>query len=246
MEIIAIRTQKVTAKQCLCSFLCNYISDLQEGSILVITSKIVSICEGCVFSKDEISKDELIDREADVVISGRDNKYGICLTIKDNIVIPSAGIDESNGNDCYIVYPENVFASAKEVWTFFTKKYNLSNLGILITDSHTTPFRRGVIGIALGWCGFEPLYSYIGKNDIFNRQLKATNVNVPDSLASAAVFEMGEGDEQTPIAIIKNAPRITFCRPSDCVNEREKIAVPIDEDMYYPLLQKFVTPKISC
>ncbi len=40
------------------------------------------------------SKEEIIKREADAIV---DMAHSICLTIKDNILIPSAGIDESNG-----------------------------------------------------------------------------------------------------------------------------------------------------
>ena len=237
MQVNAIHTEKVVGKQCLCEFLDKHLENLEENSILAITSKIVSICENRVFSKSLISKEDLIKQEADVIINGLDNPYGICLTIKNNILIPSAGVDESNSNECYIAYPTNVFKSAEEVWLFFTKKYNISNFGVLITDSHTTPLRRGVTGIALGWCGFEPIYSYIGKKDIFGKTIKVTNVNIPDALAAATVFEMGEGNEQTPIAIIQNAKRVTFCQTSNIQEEYQKLSIPIQEDIYYPLLK---------
>lgn len=52
----------------------------------------------------------MIKQSADayLCVQEKDNPYGIQLTIKNNILIPSAGIDESNGNDCYILYPEDV------------------------------------------------------------------------------------------------------------------------------------------
>jgi F420-0:gamma-glutamyl ligase len=60
-------------------------------------------------------------------------------------------------------------------------------------------------------------------------------VNVLDALAAAAVFVMGEGAEQTPCALIKEAPKITF---SDCPPTEEEVAaftIPIEEDLYGPL-----------
>ncbi|WP_225416175.1 hypothetical protein [Wolbachia endosymbiont of Brugia malayi] len=36
------------------------------------------------------------------------NPYDLYLTIKDDILIPSAGIDESNGDEMYILYLKDV------------------------------------------------------------------------------------------------------------------------------------------
>ena len=87
------------------------------------------------------------------------------------------------------------------------KKHDVTQPGVLITDSHTKPLRKGVTGIALGWFSFEPLYSYIGKPDIFNVPLQVPQNNILDAWATVAVFMMGEGSEQTPPAIIKEVPK---------------------------------------
>ena len=110
-------------------------------------------------------------------------------------------------------------------------------MGIVITDSHTTIMRRGVTGIALGWCGFSPVYSYIGKHDIYNQSLNVTQINILDSLAGAAVFVMGEGNEQIPITIIKDAPRLTFLDRPPSEEEKLSIVISMEEDLYGPLLK---------
>ena len=156
--------------------------------------------------------------------------------IKNNIIIPSAGIDESNGNGMYILYPENIQESATKIWNHIRRRNQLKEFGVLITDSHTTPMRRGVIGIALGWCGFKALYSYVGKPDCFDVPLSVTVVNVLDALAVSAVFCMGEGNEQTPFATITGAPKIDFQeRPPTC-EEVNELYIPMQEDLYAPLL----------
>ena len=96
--------------------------------------------------------------------------------------------------------------------------------------------RRGVTGITLGWCGFEPLYSYVNQPDIYGKPLRVTQINILDALATAAVFVMGEGGEQTPIAVISDAPKITFVNRSPTAEEEKRVVISMEEDLYAPLL----------
>jgi dihydrofolate synthase / folylpolyglutamate synthase len=222
MRIKAIKTHRIECGESLEKIIDAYVKELHEQTIVVITSKIVSICQRRVVAKDMISKEDLIKQEADMIIKS-DNAYGIYLTIKNNILIPSAGIDESNGDNVYILYPKNVQGTAKFIWNYLRSKHGLKNLGVLITDSHTTPMRRGVTGIALSWCGFELLHSYIGTPDLYGHPLRMTQINILDSLATAAVFLMGEGCEQTPLAKIIDAPKIKFVQRTPTTEERASV-----------------------
>jgi putative folate metabolism gamma-glutamate ligase len=197
----------------------------------------MSIIQARCISKDTIDKRSLIYQEADLVLDCDNNLYDLYLTIKNGILIPSAGIDESNVDNVYVLYPENIQEIMTKIWGYLREKHNLKKLGVLMTDSHTTIMRRGVTGIALGWCGFEPLYSYINKPDLYNRPLKVTQVNILDSLATSAVFVMGEGNEQTPLEIIKHAPKISFLDRHPTQEEKESIRISMDEDLYAPLLR---------
>ena len=124
-------------------------------------------------------------------------------------------------------------------WHFLREKHAVQNLGIIISDSHTAPLRRGVTGIALGWCGFQPLYSYVGKPDLYHNPLRVTHINLLDALATAAVLVMGEGNEQSPLALIEDAPKITFFDREPTPEEETSIHIPIAEDLYGPLLKGF-------
>jgi putative folate metabolism gamma-glutamate ligase len=214
---------------------------LQEKEIAVVTSKVISLCEGRVVKKDPgVSKKALIKQTADACLCGEEENSpsGIQLTIKNNILIPSAGIDESNGNGCYILYPEDVQKSALAIWEYLRGRDRIDHLGVLITDSQITPMRRGVIGIGLGWCGFKPLYSYVGKPDCFGHPLNVTTVNILDALAVSSVFCMGEGDEQTPFSIISDAPKIEFQDHPPTIEEIRELSIPMEEDLYAPLLKR--------
>lgn len=240
MDIKTYKTHKITTKDSLCALINSYVPTLQERSIFVVTSKIVSLCEGSIIEKKEVvSKEALIQQSADAYLESKNqglNPYCIQLTIKNNILIPSAGIDESNGNGVYILYPKNVQQSATYIWEHLRSRDGLQELGVLITDSHTTPMRRGVIGIGLGWCGFKPLYNYIGKTDCFDLPLRVTMRNNIDGLAAAAVFCMGEGNEQTPFAVATNAPNIEFQLNPPTSAEVEEVSIAMDKDLYAPLL----------
>ena len=70
MNIVPVKTHKITAKDTnLFSVLDRYIKSIAEGSILAVTSKIVSICEGRTIPMEtegtnETKKNKLIEQES--------------------------------------------------------------------------------------------------------------------------------------------------------------------------------------
>jgi len=202
MKIKALSTHPIKPGEFILAILDQYVVSVTEKGVVAITSKIISLCQGRVVPKNSVrSKYTLVKTEADAYLREDQSLYNAHLTIKNNILIPSAGIDESNGDGMYILYPHDIQQAAKLIWQHLCEKHQVTHLGIIITDSHTTPLRKGVTGITLGWCGFEPLYSYVGKPDIFNYPLQVTQINILDALATSAVFVMGEGSEQTPSCV---------------------------------------------
>lgn len=210
---------------------------LKEKSIIVITSKIVSIGQGRCVKKDSVKdKDELIKKEADYYLDRDQVPQGyVVLTMKNNILIPSAGIDESNSNEYYILWPKDPFKTAKDIANFFKKTYHLKDFGIIISDSHCTPLRSGTQGISIAYAGFYPLKDYRGKEDIFKQKLKMSQSNIADSLTTAAVVVMGEGNEQTPMAVIEDIDFVEFKEFDPTKNN--PLNIDKDDDIYAPLLK---------
>ena len=240
MQIKTLKTNRIDCNTSILELIDTYVPTLSEGAILIITSKIISLSEGAVVEKAIAPcKKTLIQNAADLYLDtdGEPNPHDIHLTITHNILIPSAGIDESNGNGLYILYPKDVFNSAETIWRHLKKRDHLQHVGVIISDSHSTPLRRGVVGIGLAWCGFKALYSYIGKPDCFNIPLKMTKVNILDSLTAAAVLCMGEGNEQTPFALIEEAPRVEFSEEPVKKEEIAEFCIKMEEDLYAPLLK---------
>lgn len=215
---------------------------IKEGDVVAISSKVMSISEGrCVaidYSLDpkELTKQRemLIKSEADWYFPApKTSLWHRYFTIAKGILIGSSGIDESNGNGHYILYLTDPFKSAQQLRAWLMKTYKVKKLAVIITDSASTPLRRGAIGIALAWYGLDPLKDYKRTKDLFGREIKFEMANIIDALAASAVLAMGEGNEQTPIAIIRDAKNIVFKNRSPKIPEQ--LIVPPSEDIYAPL-----------
>lgn len=234
MQINLLKTKIISPGDALTSILDQYVPSLEEGNILAITSKIISLCEKSVIAKSkDLKKEDVIKQDSDAYILGPHNTY---LSLRDGVLLPSAGVDESNSVGVYILLPQDVQKSAKTIWNYLRQRDSLQSLGIIITDSHSRPLRKGVTGLGLGWCGFKALRSYIEHEDLFGKLLDHTMVNVLDSLATTAVLTMGEGKESTPMALIKDAPHIVFQNRPPIPEEIDQVKVSLTEDLYGPLI----------
>ena len=232
MIIRPIRTRVFREGEDLFAFITKYLKKLPEKSVVVITSKIVALAERrTAVIRDAKSKERLIRRESEYAIP---TKY-VWLTIKDGMIMPSAGIDESNADGRLILLPKDSFETARILREKLRKKYRVKKLGVLITDSRTLPLRAGVVGVALGYAGFRGVKDYRNTPDIFGRKFKYSRTDVADSLATAAVLVMGEGNERQPLAIIQKTP-IEFC---DKIHRRE-LSIDIEDDMYRPLFSSLL------
>lgn len=238
MKVSAYKTQKIKLKDNLFSILDTYLPAISERQIIAITSKIVSICQGRVVKNDgTVDKQELIRKEAEKYIEEPSiSRFHVTLTIKERVLIANSGIDESNANGLFVLWPKDVFTVAQEIWKHLKKKHSLKHVGVLITDSRLIPLRWGTLGIGLAWCGFEPLKDYIGTPDIFGRKLRVTKQNIIDGLAAAAGTVMGEGNEQTPLSVISEAEFVHFQDRPPTKEERETMRINLADDMYAPLI----------
>lgn len=237
MKITAIKTNKIKANSNLYQILDRYLKKPKENSILAVTSKIVSLCEGNVIPiSEKIDKKELVYEEADYYLPKEKNKYGIILTLKNGLLVPTAGIDESNCDGNYVLWPNDPQKSANQIRKYLRIKYNLRHFGVIITDSKTSPLRWGTTGIGIAYSGFSPLNNYIGKGDIYGRKMKITRANILDGLAVASVLVMGEGSEQTPMAMIDDLYNVKFCDKNPSQKEIENLSISPEDDLYGDLI----------
>jgi len=198
--------------------------DLADGDVVVITSKIVSKAEGRIFDLRTIEpsaraerfasftdKDpamvELVLRESTDVIRARP---GVLLVRhRLGFISAAAGIDRSNvgagegDENIVLLLPEDPDASATRIRGRLEEATGV-RLGVLLTDSHGRPFRRGNAGVAIGVSGITALHQLEEQPDLFGRPLGPTSqVPIGDLLASAAILVGGEAAEGVPVVVVR-------------------------------------------
>ena len=223
LTIMPIKSDKKRKKfdlfQEICISLDKNKKSLQNGDVLVISSKFISQSQGRIISSDytvisdsakEVAKEfqitpkfsEIIIRESDRIFGG---VSGFTITSSDNILAPNAGIDKSNSHGTeLILYPNQPYLIAEQIKRKLFLKF-LVHVGIIIVDSRLMPGRVGTIGIAIACSGIEPVADLRGEKDLNGNPLKVTFQAVADNLASIANHSMGEGAESQPIAIVRNS-----------------------------------------
>ncbi|MBD3192217.1 MAG: coenzyme F420-0:L-glutamate ligase [Candidatus Heimdallarchaeota archaeon] len=193
---------------------------LQEGDVLTIATKIVSLTRGLLIDRTTVKVSAQAKKYAkitglpadfmEVALQESDEVLGACkgalLTKRDGHLMPNAGADQSNAPKGYIIIlPENPSQIAREIQKSLEAQFNCK-IGVIIGDSRVQPLRRGTSGIALGVAGFVPVIDDRGRKDLYGREMKMTRRAIADNLMSAAEILSGEVDEKVPLVLIRNAP----------------------------------------
>ncbi len=193
---------------------------LQPGDILAVAQKVVSKAERQVVRLTDIEPSprateigqstgrdprlvEVVLMESKEVL--RATQRALVVEQRLGVVCANAGVDQSNvegGEEWVTLLPKNPDASAEAL-----RKKVLEETGveaaILIIDTHGRAFRRGVVGVAIGAAGLNPLLDLRGEPDLFGRRLESTQVAQADEVASAASMVMGQGAEGIPVILIR-------------------------------------------
>lgn len=239
MKVTAIKTSPIGPRQTTIEEVVdNYIPEVIDSSIIVVTSKIVSLCEGAVVPSSEITLSELAYTEADYYLSPKNNRYNLPLTIKANMFVSEAGIDQSNGDGNYVLWPRNPQRSANHLKQHLSKRHGV-RVGVIISDSHIVALRRGSVGVGLAHSGFGALTDYVGEPDIFGRKLQYSASSIIDGLAAAAVVVMGEGAEQTPLAMIEDVDFVSFQDRDPTAQELNMLRIDPEEDFFAQFYEDF-------
>jgi coenzyme F420-0:L-glutamate ligase/coenzyme F420-1:gamma-L-glutamate ligase len=190
-----------------------------EGDIFVVAQKIVSKAEGRIVRLDQVApsddarrwaeqwnKDarivELVLRESKRIV--RMERGIIIAETHHGFVCANAGIDVSNAeNGTAILLPQNPDVSARALQMRLSEAF-ACHVGVIVSDTFGRAWREGLINIALGVAGLNPLVDYRGRQDANGRPLQATVIAVADELAAAAELVMGKSD-RIPVAIIRGA-----------------------------------------
>jgi coenzyme F420-0:L-glutamate ligase / coenzyme F420-1:gamma-L-glutamate ligase len=193
--------------------LAAFIRDVQPSDIVAVAQKIVSKAEGAIVDLREIQPSTLArswaaewnkdPRLIELILaqSRRIVKMDRGVIISEThhgFVCANAGIDQSNveGSDLATVLPADPDASARRLHAA------LGRGAVIITDTFGRPWREGLVDVAIGIAGLEPLDDHRGRIDRHGRKLASTIVAVADQLAAAAGLVMKK-DAGCPVALIR-------------------------------------------
>jgi len=191
---------------------------LQDGDVLAVSSKYTAISEGRVIALADVvvspeaealaERYQMNARIAQLVLQEADHIFGgipgFLLTYKDGVISPNAGIDRSNIPNGYtVLFPRNPYRSAAGIRSEMRQRLGV-DVGVILTDSWLMPGRLGTSGVALATAGFKPIQDERGKTDLFGNPMQVTQRGIADSISVCAQMVMGERDEATPFAIVRN------------------------------------------
>jgi coenzyme F420-0:L-glutamate ligase/coenzyme F420-1:gamma-L-glutamate ligase len=193
---------------------------LADG-VLAVCQKVVSKAEGRLVAlagiepreearriAAEDGKDprqvELILRET-VRVVRRGKGVLICETAH-GFICANAGVDLSNApeDEVAVLLPVDPDASARRLQAGLVA-LGAGPLGVIVTDTFGRPWREGLLDVALGCAGFQPLDDLRGSADLRGRTLQVTTLASADALAAAAGLLMRK-DAGVPAVWITGLP----------------------------------------
>lgn len=190
---------------------------IEGRDLLVISQKIISKAEGRIVRlssvavspaarsvAEEIGRDprlvEVILGESRRIV--RKDKGVLIVETHHGWVCANAGVDQSNVDaDTACLLPEDSDRSARALREGL-RSLTGHDLAIIVADTFGRPWREGLVNVAIGLAGFQPIVSYLGQEDPAGHVLQATILALADELASAAEPVMGKLD-RVPVAIVR-------------------------------------------
>jgi coenzyme F420-0:L-glutamate ligase/coenzyme F420-1:gamma-L-glutamate ligase len=196
---------------------------LEDGDILVVTSKVVSKAEGRVTA---MSREDAIRAETARVVATRGTTT-IAQT-RHGFVMAAAGVDESNtAPGTVVLLPEDPDESARRLRKAVRARSGVS-VGVIVTDTFGRPWRAGQTDTAIGAAGVLPIRDHRGQADAWGNTLDVTMAAVADELAAAGDLVKGKA-LQLPVALVRGMAALVT--EADGPGARALIR-PSDEDMF--------------
>ena len=214
LDIIALpKLPEVRPGDDIASFIRNAKEAMDRTVVLAIAQKIVSKSEGAIVDLREIQPSALArswaekwqkdPRLIELILSQsrrivKMDRGVIISETHHGFVCANAGVDQSNvpGDHFATILPNDPDASARRL------RASLNCGAVIVTDTFGRPWREGLVDVAIGVSGLDPLEDLRGQTDRHGRKLSSTIVAVADQLAAAAGLVMRKA-EGCPVALIR-------------------------------------------
>jgi coenzyme F420-0:L-glutamate ligase/coenzyme F420-1:gamma-L-glutamate ligase len=186
---------------------------LDQTVVLAVAQKIVSKSEGAIVDLREMQTSTLArswaaewgkDARLIELILAQSKRIvkmdrGVIISeTRHGFICANAGVDQSNvpGDNFATVLPSDPDASARRLHS------SLGSGAVIITDTFGRPWREGLVDVAIGVAGLDPLDDHRGRADRHGRKLASTIIAVADQLAAAAGLVMRKA-AGCPVALIR-------------------------------------------
>lgn len=214
--------------------------EIASGDIFVVTQKVVSKAEGRLVRLADVTPSPLArcwaadlgkdPRIIEVVLGEarrivRMDRGVLIAETAHGFVCANAGVDASNVSEGSVaLLPRDPDASARGLCGALCKAFDRP-VAVIISDTFGRPWREGVVNVALGVAGVDPLVDYRGQTDPHGHLLQTTVVASADELAAAAELVMGK-TAGVPVAIIQGSR----CRQGE--GSGRALLRPADRDLF--------------
>ena len=179
--------------------------ELEDGDVLVVTSKLLSKAEGRLVPVPPGADREQVRLRAvadETVREVARRGTAVIAANRNGLVLAAAGVDASNvRGDEIALLPVDPDASAR------TLRDRLGELtgrrvAIVVSDTMGRPWRVGQVDLAIGVAGLAPVRDARGTVDSYGAVLEVTEIAVADELAGAAELVKGKA-EGVPVAVVR-------------------------------------------
>ncbi len=180
---------------------------LEDGDILVVTSKVVSKAEGRVVRAAD--RERAITDETMRVVATRAHAGGVTRIVENRLgmVAAAAGVDASNTDEgTVLLLPVDPDASARAIATGIRERTGRV-VGVILSDTLGRPWREGQTDVAIGAAGVLVFHDLRGTVDSAGKRLDVTMPCVADELAAATDLVKGKASG-FPVAVVSGLPHL--------------------------------------
>jgi coenzyme F420-0:L-glutamate ligase/coenzyme F420-1:gamma-L-glutamate ligase len=178
-------------------------TELRDGDVVVVTSKIISKSEGRlvrVGHDREGARLRAVEQETVRVVSSRGTTT--IAETRHGLVLAAAGVDASNvRGDEIALLPVDPDQSARTLRDRF-RRITGRDVVVIVSDTMGRAWRHGQVDQAIGCAGLAPVRDARGTEDSYGAVLEVTEIAVADELASAAELVKGKADG-VPVAVVR-------------------------------------------
>ena len=171
---------------------------LEDGDVVVVTSKVVSKSEGRLV--DGSSREHAIADESVRVVARRGQTTIVRTRL--GLTMAAAGVDSSNVvAGTLALLPLDPDASARRIRSAVLERTG-RNVGVVVTDTAGRAWREGQTDIAIGTAGLVVLDEHVGRVDAHGNELAVTAPAVADEIAGMAELAQGKLTGR-PFAVVR-------------------------------------------